>query len=65
MEFKVNKKVINITKMGEEPNDRAFWMNQSWIYRLSALESLREQFYNYNYETAPRLQRVLTITQQA
>ncbi len=65
MEFKVNRKAITITKMGKESNDKEFWMNQSWVYRLSALESLREQFYNYNYETAPRLQRVLTITQQA
>jgi hypothetical protein len=64
MEFRVDKKNVKIVSMKSKHSDLDYWMSVSWMERLSALESLRQQFYNYEDETAPRLQRIYSITQQ-
>ena len=64
MEYRIDKNKVNIVSMTEEPSDLSYWMSVSWQNRLSALESLRQHFYNYNDKTAPRLQRVYKIVKQ-
>ncbi len=65
MEYSIDKNKVNIVSMTEEPSDLGYWLSVSWEKRLSALESLRQHFYNYNDKTTPRLQRVYKIIKQA
>ena len=64
MDFAMDKSNVKIISMKEKHSDLEYWMSKTWEERLTALESLRQQFYNYNDKTAPRLQRVYTITRQ-
>lgn len=64
MEIRMNRTVVKVVNQKDKQLDKEFWLQQSWQYRLTALELLRQQFYNYTDETAPRLQRVYRIIEQ-
>jgi hypothetical protein len=64
MKFKINKNIINIIHLKDQKTDFNYWQKRSMSERLEALESLRQQFYNYTDETTTRFQRVLTITKR-
>jgi hypothetical protein len=48
--------------LGEEPDDRAYWLSKTLEERLEALELLRQIHYGYD-PTTERLQRVLTVVE--
>ena len=56
--------VVHKYQIKEQPNDYSFWKTKSDEERLEALELLRKQFYEYEYETLSGFPRVYQITQQ-
>ena len=52
-------------KLGEEPNDFAFWQAQPVEFRLSTLESIREEYNTWKYGSELRFQRVYRIVKHA
>ena len=59
--LRVNRAVISIGRLHDQPDDKAFWLKQSPVARLEAIELMRQTIYGYDPATL-RLQRVLTIT---
>ena len=56
------QKVVAKYKLGEEPNDLAFWLTQTPLQRLSALESMRDLSIKLTHNgIKPRFQRVYTV----
>ncbi len=60
----VNRTIINKLKLAEEKSDRGYWMNQSVEERLSALESMREEYNNWKFHDQQRLQRIYRVIKQ-
>jgi len=59
---RMDKTVISVASLGEEPNDLAYWLSKSPAERLAAVELLRTVHYGYD-ATSARLQRVLTVVE--
>ena len=60
----VNRSIVKKTKLTEESNDYSYWANQSFDARLTALESLRDEYNNWKYNDQQRFQRVYRIIKQ-
>ena len=58
--FRMNRQVVKISKLGEETPNYEYWLTQSQEKRISAIEFLRKQYDG----TQSRLQRVYRITQR-
>lgn len=56
------EKSLKIVGLKDKQNDFAYWSTKSELERLSALESLRQQYINYKKDVQSRLQRVYRIT---
>jgi hypothetical protein len=56
----MDKTVFTMAPLGQEPDDRAYWLSKTPEERLEAVELLRQIHYGYDPSTE-RLQRVLTI----
>ncbi len=63
-EFKLDKRAFSIGTLGEEPDDRAYWLSRPPGERFAAIELMRQINYGYDPATA-RLQRVLEIARRA
>jgi len=61
VEIRMNRSNIKVTTTKKKESDKDFWLSQPWQYRLTALELLRRQFYNYTDETTQGLQRVYRV----
>lgn len=59
---KMDKTAFSEAPLGEEPDDRAFWLSKTVEERLEAVELLRQIHYGYD-PTTERLQRVLTVVE--
>jgi len=59
---KMDKTAFSEASLGEEPDDRAYWLSKTLEERLEALELLRQIHYGYD-PTTERLQRVLTVVE--
>jgi hypothetical protein len=59
---RMDKTVLSVTSLTDEPNDRDFWLSKTPEERLAAVELLRAITYGYDPATA-RLQRVLSVAQ--
>ncbi|MCG2684224.1 MAG: hypothetical protein L6306_11500 [Planctomycetales bacterium] len=58
----MDKSVLSVTSLGDESDERAFWLSKTPRERLAAMEFLRAV--NYGYDPASsRLQRVLAVAQ--
>lgn len=57
-------KVVAKYKIGEQPNDFAFWQSRPYAERISALEELRYGYMMWKYGSIPRLQRVYRVIKQ-
>ncbi|OLT61341.1 hypothetical protein [Moorena bouillonii] len=56
------EKVVKKLKMTQQKSEFSYWQKQSYKKRLEALEIIRKQYHQYQYNNAqPRLQRVYTI----
>ena len=60
--FKLDKTAISVHKLGEEPNDLAYWLSRPAGERVAAIELMRQ--INYKYDpVADRIPRVLEVVQ--
>ena len=57
-------KVLKIVNLKDRNTDFAFWQTQSYLERLQAIETLRQQYIKFKQDVQPRLQRVYRITNQ-
>ena len=51
-------------KLKNQKTDFSFWQSQPPAKRLETLEKIRLEFHAWTYDSQPRLQRVLSITQR-
>ncbi len=61
--FQVDRKSIQVFKLGEEPKDVFFWQTQSYAARLAALEEIRQSYISWKYGTEQRFQRVYRVVE--
>ena len=61
----VDKTTIRIYKMSETPTDFAYWQSRPYSERLAALESIRNDYIKWAYDSKPGFQRVYRIIKQA
>lgn len=57
------EKAVKIVHLKDRNTDFQYWMSRSETERLEAIETLRNQFINYN-DVEPRLQRVCRVVNQ-
>jgi len=62
-QVKMDKTAFSVGALGEESDEKVYWLDKTPQERLCALELLRQLNYGYDPATA-RLQRVLTVTQR-
>ncbi|MDX1437019.1 MAG: hypothetical protein R3335_09425 [Anaerolineales bacterium] len=60
--MKIDKTSFKLTSLQDETEERLYWLAKSPHERLLAVEQMRQIIYGYS-PPAPRLQRVLEITQ--
>lgn len=60
-----DKTSVRILRKSEDKNDFGFWQKQSYVARLQALESIREEYNNWMYGPQQGFQRVFKITKRA
>ncbi|AMA07852.1 hypothetical protein [Picosynechococcus sp. PCC 73109] len=56
------EKVIKKVSLYERKNDRQFWLKKSYLERLAALENIRKEYHQWQYNAEPKFQRVYTIS---
>jgi hypothetical protein len=59
-----DKSSVKKNRLTEEPGDYSYWINQSVEARLDALESLREEFNNWNFDDQQGFQTVYRVFKQ-
>ncbi len=57
----LDKTAFSISKLSDEPDEKAYWLSRTPQERLRHLELLRR--INYGYSATARLQRILEFTQ--
>lgn len=62
--FEIDRNIIKIINSDEPQSDFEYWQSRPVMERFMALESLRQQFYNYNDSTISRIQKVCRIIEQ-
>jgi len=63
--FKMDRTALSVAELHDESDEKAFWLSKTPAERLAAMELMRQIVYGYEYETAPRLQRVFTVAERA
>jgi hypothetical protein len=58
------EKSLKIVQLKDRQTDFLYWSSKSEIERLSAIETLRQQYINYKKDVQPRLQRIYRIINQ-
>jgi hypothetical protein len=58
---RIDRTAFSVVPLGDEADDRAYWLSRSVEERLEALELMRQMNYGYDPHTA-RLPRILEIT---
>lgn len=61
---KVDRRVFAVTALGDNSDEKRYWLAKSPLERLEALEMMRQMVYGYDPLTT-RLQRVFEVTQRA
>jgi hypothetical protein len=55
------EKVVTKINQKQQKSDFYYWQEQSYQKRLEALEQIRQEYHQYQYNVEPRFQRVYTI----
>lgn len=58
--YKVNKTVVSVSSLGDEPDEKPHWFSQFFLERLRHIEALR--WINYGDKTTPGLQRFFKVS---
>ena len=61
-EYRIDKSAFSVSKLDDEPDERAYWWSKTPEERLRAAEFLRRNLYGYDPATL-RLQRVLEVVE--
>ena len=56
--------LIRKFKKGEEPDDVLFWLSQSPLERIYALEDIRKAYNNWKYGPQQGFKRVYSVTKR-
>lgn len=56
--------VVHKYKLGEEPSDLDYWLQQPYEARLAALEELRRELYGPDYDAQSGFPRVYRIVKR-
>jgi len=62
-QFKMDKTSMVISSLDEPADEISYWATKTPLERMAAIEVMRRIIYGYD-QSAPRLQRVFTITQR-
>jgi hypothetical protein len=57
-------KTYTKTKLHRQESDFIYWQSQTPEKRLSTLEQIRLEYHSWEYDSQPRLQRVLSVTKR-
>ena len=60
----MKKNVIKIVEMEKAVSDFAFWQTRPFEERLRTLETIRNEYMAWAYDTKPGFQRVYRIVKQ-
>ncbi len=52
-------------RIGEEPKEIEFWLTQSPVARVAAVEEIRREHHGWEHGAEPRLQRVFSIVKRS
>ena len=61
---RMDKSAARITTLHQITHDREYWMSRSPEERLQAVEFLRQQYIQAQYDSEPRLQRVYRLVKR-
>jgi hypothetical protein len=61
-DFRVDRHAFSVGALGDESDDKRFWLSKSPEERLRALELIRQVIYGYA-GTSPRLQRSFEVAE--
>ena len=61
---RLDKRAVQVFKVDAVPTDFAYWQTRTFEERLSALESIREEYIKWAYDIQPGFQRVYRIVKQ-
>ncbi len=56
--------VVRKKSLRNSDKDRSYWLSQSYATRLAALETIRQDLYQWQYDVQPRLERVHRIIER-
>lgn len=65
MDRKPIQKVVRKVSLRKQSTDFAYWQEQPYEARLAALEEIRREYHQWQYDTQPRLQRFLQVVKRA
>ncbi len=60
----MDKTAIKVVKMDQSTSDFAYWQTRSFEERLHTLETIRNEYIAWAYDTKPGFQRVYRIIKQ-
>ena len=60
---RINKSIVTVGLLLEPSDDKDFWLSKTPSERLQFVEILRQLNYG-QYQSTPRLQRILTVTER-
>ncbi|MCL6642433.1 MAG: hypothetical protein K6T71_03815 [Candidatus Bipolaricaulota bacterium] len=59
---RIDRTAFSVASLGDESDDKAYWLAKTPIERLQALELIRQTIYGYTDATV-RLQRVFEVAE--
>lgn len=62
-DFALERSALSFGSFDDEPDDLAYWRNQTPETRLAGIEFLRRQFFSYG-KARPEFRRLLEIAQR-
>jgi hypothetical protein len=60
--YRMDKSAFSVASLAQADDELDYWLTRTPLERLRAVELIRQALYGYT-GPAPRLQRVLTVTQ--
>ena len=61
--FNLDRTIVSVRSLHDEPDDLAYWLTQPPERRLQAVEYLRESFHGHAYPSQ-RIERVFALTER-
>ena len=58
--FRIDKTAISVASLGDDSDEKEYWLSKTPPERLAALEYMRQVAYGYDPDTE-RLQRVIEV----